>query len=151
MNAPALTEAALNGKTVAEPSVLSVYQVVGIVIVLLIIGSVVTYSKDLFQFDIRGWLSANVYPSIPYLNGGATATTMEDETRSGPATLDYPNKVPVQPQVEGGDAATAAQTWCLVGEDMTGRWCVQVQGVKACDADRTFSSKNACEAGPQKP
>ena len=137
---------ALNGKAVEPQSVLSVYQVIGVVVVFTIIASVVSYSKDLFQFDISGWLSTNVYPSIPFINGGAGfGTTQEDQNRSGPATLDYPNKMPVSPTIEGKDGATASQTWCLVGEDMTGRWCVQVQSVKACDADRTFSSKNACE------
>jgi len=149
MNSP--VPSALNGKAVVPEPILSVYQIIGIVVIFTIIASVVSYSKHLFQFDFRGWLSTNVYPLLPsmgslnFISVGA-GTAQEDENRSGPATLDYPNKMPVQSAVEGGDAATASQTWCLVGEDMTGRWCVQVQSVKACDADRTFSSKNACEA-----
>lgn len=145
MNAPAAVNA-LNGRAVAEESLLSVYQIVGIVVIFTIIASVVSYSKDLFQFDVSAaW--ANYVPSIPYLGTylAPTGTAMEDETRTGPATLDYPNKMPVTPTIEAKDAATASQTWCLVGEDMTGRWCVQVQGVKACEPDRTFGSKNACE------
>jgi hypothetical protein len=145
MNAPAGLNA-LNGRPVAEESILSVYQIIGIVVIFTIIASVVSYSKDLFQFDF-GSVWAKYVPSIPYLNSylSPTGTTMEDETRSGPAALDYPNKMPVTPTIEAKDEGTASQTWCLVGEDMTGRWCVQVQGVKACEADRTFSSKNACE------
>lgn len=135
---------ALNGKPVVPESVLSVYQIIGVVVVFTIIASVVSYSKHLFQFDIMSWLSTNVYPSIPFINTGS-GTAHEDVNRSGPATLDYPNKMDVSPTIENKDAATASQTWCLVGEDMTGRWCLQVQSVKACEPDRTFSSKNACE------
>lgn len=135
---------ALNGKPIVPEPVLSVYQIIGVVVVFTIVASVVSYSKHLFQFDIMEWLSTTVYPSIPFINTGS-GTAQEDVNRSGPATLDYPNKMAVSPTIEGKDGATASQTWCLVGEDMTGRWCVQVQSVKACDPDRTFSSKNACE------
>ena len=145
MNAPA-TINALNGKAVPEESILSIYQIIGIVVIFTIIASVVSYSKNLFQIDFSG-LWAKYVPSIPYVGTylAPTGTAMEDETRTGPATLDYPNNMPVSPTVQAKDEGTASQTWCLVGEDMTGRWCVQVQGVKACEADRTFSSKNACE------
>lgn len=45
------------------------------------------------------------------------------------------------------DSITKARehTWCFVGEDKTGRWCVHVPNNHACDPDRTFQSRDACE------
>ncbi len=43
------------------------------------------------------------------------------------------------------------ETWCFVGEDSSGRWCVQVPSTHACDPPRTFSSRSDCtytEASP---
>lgn len=47
-------------------------------------------------------------------------------------------------------AASAAapnqqQTWCFVGEDKTGRWCVSVPTAHACDPERTYETRDACE------
>lgn len=146
LNAPVPT--ALNGVAVVEPSVLSIYQIVGIVVIFIIIASVFSYSKNLMTIDLMGWLRTNVFSQVPYLKE-RSFTTEEDVNRSGPATLEYPNKMPVSPMEETRSEGSAGQTWCLVGEDMTGRWCVQVTGPKACDSDRTFPTKNACEGRPQ--
>jgi hypothetical protein len=37
------------------------------------------------------------------------------------------------------------ETWCFVGEDMTGRWCVRVPSASACVAERSFSTRSDCE------
>lgn len=37
------------------------------------------------------------------------------------------------------------ETWCFVGEDMTGRWCVRVPHRGACDPERAYSSKSDCQ------
>lgn len=59
----------------------------------------------------------------------------------------------------GGSAATPAgigadmppavptrQVWCFVGEDATGRWCVQVPSDSACTADRAYDTQKGCES-----
>ena len=37
------------------------------------------------------------------------------------------------------------ETWCFVGEDLTGRACVKVPSPKSCDEERTFGTRNDCE------
>lgn len=37
------------------------------------------------------------------------------------------------------------ETWCFVGEDKTGRWCLRVPNSHACDPDRTYTSQADCE------
>jgi hypothetical protein len=40
------------------------------------------------------------------------------------------------------------ETWCLVGEDLSGRYCVRVPSEHSCDPNRTFSSRTDCELTP---
>lgn len=37
------------------------------------------------------------------------------------------------------------ETWCFVGEDYSGRWCLKVPTSRACDPDRSFASRSDCE------
>jgi hypothetical protein len=124
---------------------LSIYQIIGISVIFLIFASVVSYSKDLF--DISLWL-----PKLGTLFRRDQAD-LEMPT-GGPAKLTYPN------EAGAGAAATAAtadrpdtkmasfeQVWCLVGEDMAGRWCIQVPNATACTSERTYATKNTCEGG----
>lgn len=40
------------------------------------------------------------------------------------------------------------ESWCFVGEDLTGRYCVKVPSEKSCDADRVFGTRKDCELTP---
>jgi hypothetical protein len=42
-------------------------------------------------------------------------------------------------------AVQKEETWCFVGEDMTGRWCVRVPHRGACDPERAYSRQSDCE------
>lgn len=37
------------------------------------------------------------------------------------------------------------ESWCFVGEDLMGRWCVKVPSASACDPERFFESRSECE------
>jgi hypothetical protein len=43
------------------------------------------------------------------------------------------------------DKDSFRQTWCFVGEDMTGRYCVKVPSPGSCDADRRYYTRLECE------
>jgi hypothetical protein len=123
----------------------SAYVIIAIVVLFTIFASVVSYSKHLFL--IPDWIRAS--PAIGRLFGTSTADPGGDIPNGGPAPVTYPygganNKIPESSNISN---TSTEQAWCLVGEDMTGRWCIAVPNTKACDADRTFVSKNACEGG----
>jgi hypothetical protein len=134
----------------------SVYQIIGIIVIFTIVASVVSYSRHLFiasYEQTKNWLFAKV----PFLNRQSTPEPVGGSMLNF-SKLIYPNAGDAaQPTVsestnsvsppEPEPAASADQTWCLVGEDMAGRWCVQVPSIKACDQDRTYSSRNKCEKG----
>ena len=48
----------------------------------------------------------------------------------------------------GREEAKKPEAWCFVGEDLEGRWCVQVPSRDACDSNRVFGSRSACELVP---
>jgi hypothetical protein len=48
-----------------------------------------------------------------------------------------------EPQVE--KVHRKRETWCFVGEDLTGRFCVKVPSEQSCDRDRTYGSRSECE------
>ena len=52
-----------------------------------------------------------------------------------------PPSVPVQQAVE---RIHRKESWCFVGEDVQGRWCVHVPSATSCTPDRTFDSEDAC-------
>jgi hypothetical protein len=40
------------------------------------------------------------------------------------------------------------ETWCLVGEDLSGRYCVRVPEPQSCTHERSFLTKDQCELTP---
>jgi len=55
--------------------------------------------------------------------------------------------VPIASAKEPPPVASAEQTWCFIGDDIAGRWCIQVPDERSCDNNRAYKSKNACERG----
>jgi len=153
-----------------ESSSYSVYQIVGIIIIFTIFASVVSYSKDILSLDIWSWLSNKVNSLNPFSSNGPVVGV---EHNHNGAALHYPNEdnavkhelkesakdikqepkeaekkhEPIASAKEPPPVASAEQTWCFIGDDIAGRWCVQVPNEKSCDNHRAYKSKNACERG----
>lgn len=53
--------------------------------------------------------------------------------------------LPPPPVPEVLPTAQERESWCFVGEDLSGRYCVRVPSEKSCDPDRTFLDRSACE------
>lgn len=59
---------------------------------------------------------------------------------------------PREPQPEpAANTVPQGKTWCFVGEDVQGRWCIQVPSAHACDANRSFASEEDCKLVPASP
>ena len=65
--------------------------------------------------------------------------------------IDIPTRVqdttsPV-PSVSNSTNGTVkpGETWCFVGEDNTGRWCVQVPLPSLCEPTRSYGGRSPCE------
>jgi hypothetical protein len=136
----------LSSELSTNRSYFSIYVIFAITIILMIGGGMLYYAPDILTID-KEWLSNNVYLPIfdmyervvSWFTGKNRVQPNENNTNYGPASITNKDLQPTEA------TNTFKQTWCLVGEDMTGRWCIQVPGEGACDAERSFPTKNDCE------
>lgn len=147
--APAAASATANA---APESTMSSYMIVAFVIIFLIFSSIIYYMKDVFYSIWRSAYPVSELTGQPIVSEQNTGTV--SDTQPASTVLDYAGMTtstppgPVDTTVAvAAAAASSDQTWCLVGEDMAGRWCMQVQSDAHCDADRTYRTKNKCESG----
>jgi len=115
---------------------ISTFRIIGIVLAFIIFASLISFSKNLIGIDFSeyyNYLYRNVFPE-------PSVHKNEDEVRSGPETV-----APTQAVAPDSNASSSNQFWCLVGEDMAGRWCVQVLSSGMCPSDRSYGTKNECE------
>jgi len=113
----------------------SLYQIIGFILIFIVIASIMSYSKNLFSFDFSS-LFRNF---MPFLSNVHEPTG--EETAYQPA----PVELKTVSSNDGKLEASAEMYWCLVGEDIAGRWCVQVPNESNCEKDRLYNSKNKCE------
>lgn len=136
---------------------ISTYKIIAVIVIFLIIASVVYYAKDYIYSEWRklfpvntltgeSELISNVTSSTPaVLNYSNVAPGLTPSVPKGPTAVDAVMSVLEPAKTESEGAASAEQTWCLVGEDMAGRWCLQVQSPAGCEPSRTYKTKNQCE------
>lgn len=130
----------------AVTSNFSIYIGVAFILIFLIIAGIFYYAPDIINID-RDWLSNNVIDpltnlyssSMDWLKGKNKVESKDVDSNYGPAQITNNSLVPED------TTNTFKQVWCLVGEDIAGRWCIQVPGEQSCDSDRSFPNKNDCE------
>ncbi len=125
-------------------------KIVGIiaVVVLVALGYVYVTYKDSPWFAERaqaGWLTMDWFRAEPKF-GLSTMGTLK-ETAPAPSIL-----APAAPPTVSTSERTGAirgqqkpETWCFVGEDLVGRWCVAVPKPDLCPGERSFASRSECE------
>lgn len=98
------------------------------------------------------------WATSPWWSDRATAGQHFWDILKPPTSLIDPGKLPAGEtlhQISQTDSATLLpsdslhsnepETWCFVGEDKTGRWCLKVPNSHACDPSRAFDSRSECE------
>jgi len=134
----------INVSTPSSSSGYSYYAIIAIVLVLVSVGAYVAFWRS-----DRYWAYDNIWswwnpPAISLTELGV----LQQVSVPLPVPLPVPYPVP-------GAAATAStserrpegpnESWCFVGEDLTGRYCVKVPSDKSCDRDRLFGNQKDCE------
>ena len=120
----------------------SYYAIIAIALVLVSVGAYVAFWRSYWTYDnIWSWWNP---PAISLTELGV----LQQVSVPLPVPLPVPYPVP-------GAAATAStserrpegpkESWCFVGEDLTGRYCVKVPSDKSCDRDRLFGNQKDCE------
>jgi len=138
-------------ETVSNHGWLYVLGIVALVVIAAIGYVYVTY-KDSPWFAERaqaGWLTMDWLRAEPQFGLSSTGTLKE--TAPAPAVLP-PNAPPTTSISERTGAIREREkkpeTWCFVGEDLVGRWCVGVPKSDLCPRERSFASRSDCEMTP---
>jgi hypothetical protein len=137
-------ENSLMMNTVAETSFTLYYAIGTIVLVLLSIGAYVTYQQWAASpwFSDRYWASENLWS---WWNPPAISLTELGVLHQ----VETPAPVPgAAATVSTSEREDLKESWCFVGEDLTGRFCVKVPSDASCDKDRLFGSEKDCELTP---
>jgi len=146
----------------------STYQIIAFVIIFLIVASIIYYLKDFLQSEWKKLFPTNELTgesTNSVLSTDLNQNVLKNTTNSVPATLDYSKildakhttgslmgaEPPTKADPVLEEPASSEQTWCLVGEDMAGRWCIQVQSPKHCEPIRSYKTKNYCEKSSDRP
>lgn len=106
-------------------------------------------------------LRESIWESAPWWGERATAPqhawdwldifrTKRHITDSGSLQeIKEPERMPGAPATssvsERNPKNTKKETWCFVGEDLTGRFCVKVPSESSCDSERSYPSRSGCE------
>jgi hypothetical protein len=141
----------------------SIYQIIAIVIIFLIVASIIYYMKDSFYYAWRKLYPINELTGESALLTGLNQSQLEESTleknNNDSTPLTYPVEEKVEDKKSNNDSltsiekethASSEQTWCLVGEDNAGRWCIQVQSPAHCEPVRSYKTKNQCEQSNEK-
>jgi hypothetical protein len=90
------------------------------------------YQASQHWFDLIPWFR----PSKPHLDADLSHAS------------ELPTSVPQMPEPSVEESAHGRETWCLVGEDLSGRYCVRVPGPDSCTHDRSYGSRDDCVMTP---
>lgn len=117
---------------------------IGIVFLLLVAGLVFYF---LVQKESHPWYATRIswmeylfgQPWSPGAGNGdtaaAAAVAVQDTTSPLAQLKTQTNSLPTKP----------GETWCFLGEDNTGRWCVKVPLPSLCEPSRSYGGRDPCE------
>ena len=114
--------------------------VIGVVVGLVIIAVLITNMR----YDASPWWADryNAVNSIWSWFGGAQPQLLPS---GGIQTIPLPGPpAPAAPPTQPSATRGVRETWCFVGEDFTGRYCIKVPSEDLCDAERSYRSREAC-------
>ena len=110
---------------------------IAIASVFLLVGFIVFYVQHYsLQSVIKWWKEFVFGPSSTAATATAAAALSVQDTTSPLAQLKTQT---------AGVATNPGETWCFLGEDNTGRWCVKVPIPSLCEPARSYGGRDPCE------
>jgi len=117
-----------------------------IAIVLVAIGCFLTWR----QWNASPWFSdraAAEHNLWAWWNNPSVAMNSSGSIQQVTPTILQP-VAPVTKSTSERNPNGPPESWCFVGEDLTGRYCIKVPSDTNCDAERTFRTRRDCELVP---
>jgi len=130
-------------------SLRSVLSVVGILVGITIVCFSIATLFQYYKWHTSPWFADRYYASShiwDWLDALTTRTRMTSQ--SGIQEVDIPLEKPLAAATQSTSERhpePPSESWCFVGEDLTGRYCVKVPAASSCDSDRLFRSRSDCE------
>jgi hypothetical protein len=130
----------------------SLRQILSVVAILVGITIVCFGVATLFQYykwHTSPWYSDRYYASSHIWDWLSSLTSSSRITsQGGIQEVDIPLEKPMAPATESTSERhpePPSESWCFVGEDLTGRYCVKVPSASSCEASRYFPTRSDCE------
>lgn len=121
------------------------WKYVGIFVGVLAIAALVWYgiqymtrSSPWWSERANGWWWQQQAPA-----GSNTLQAVEEKIQALQKEIAQPDTTLMEQK-----GVAAPESWCFVGEDLTGRYCVRVPSSSACSPDRSYKSRSDCEMVP---
>lgn len=126
----------------ATPSTIPwLYIGIGVVLLLLVAGLAFYF---LVQKESNPWYASRI-SWMEYLFGPGANTETAAATAIATAVQDTTSPL-AQLKTQTNSLPTApGETWCFLGEDNTGRWCVKVPLPSLCEPSRSYGGRDPCE------
>jgi len=147
-----MTNDILLAATTQEPSTpptFSITVVVAVLVGIAIVGVGVATLFQYYKWHTSPWYSDRYYASSHIWDWMKMFTATPRVTSLGGLqqvdTSSPPPIAPVTQSTSERHPEPPSESWCFVGEDLTGRYCVKVPSASECDGDRLFRSRSDCE------
>lgn len=128
----------------ATPSTIP-WLLIGVVLLVLVAGLVYYF---VVQKESHPWYATRI-SWMEYLFGpGAnteTGETVETGAAAAVATQDTTSPLAQLKTQTNSLPTKPGETWCFLGEDNTGRWCVKVPLPSLCEPARSYGGRDPCE------
>lgn len=148
-----MEETANNVLESATPSLFTthkVFWIVGLLAVVVLSGVIVTAYLNYNEYVQSPWWSERVkaqqFDIFSWFKG---KPTLHQDLELREETQETQERQERRERQESSVHPTARrETWCLIGEDLSGRYCVRVPGPDSCTHERSFLSQDQCELTP---
>lgn len=94
----------------------------------------------------RAAAGVQMWDWFPWRTGAASASALSPMGTL--EVVDTPAPKPAAPVAQQTSERGVTESWCFVGEDLSGRYCVRVPSERECEPSRYYTSRSACELTP---
>jgi hypothetical protein len=114
-----------------------------IVVILVAVGAFLNYER----WAASPWWSDRYYASQQLFSWLPSMTNQAPQSESK-SIVPEQERQDEKEERHKPEPRDARETWCLVGEDLNGRYCIRVPGPHSCTHERSFLSRDQCELTP---
>jgi len=129
------------GNEAAAPSTIP-WLLIGIVFLLFVVGLAYYF---FVHKESHPWYATRMSTRISWMDYLFGPGAANDNNAAAAAIQDTTSPLAHLKTQTDGVATKPGETWCFLGEDNTGRWCVKVPLPSLCEPARSYGGRDPCE------